>query len=139
MQGNGDSLSAIHEASKEPIYRNIFKKHEIKYSISVDGQEQKPKKTVTPRFRWKSMARAIADKHNISIDQMLGPCRTPAFAYARQQFMYEMIASGRCSYSFVARILNRDHSTIIHGVEAHAKRNGVPSICKRTYAQKRFR
>lgn len=63
--------------------------------------------------------------------EIVGPNRNKLVTIARQHVMYELRrikgSGGGPLYSFleIGRFLNRDHTTVMHGVDAHASRNGL--------------
>lgn len=75
--------------------------------------------------RW-TMARIATDvarRHGITVDQLRGVRRCQALSRARQEAMHLMMQMGTVSSTQVGRFLGgRDHTTILHGVKAHARR-----------------
>ena len=69
----------------------------------------------------------LARAHGLSVDDITGPSRMKHIIPARQEAMYRAAVELGMSYNQIGMSLGgRDHSTIIHGVKAHAKRNGLP-------------
>ena len=69
----------------------------------------------------------VAREHGIGPRDLRGPGRHRAVAWPRQQAMCELRAQG-LSLPLIGRILgHRDHTTVIHGIRAHQRRNGVAS------------
>lgn len=58
----------------------------------------------------------------IPIAELKSPGRRRPITYARQDFMARARATGRFSFAQIGRFLGRDHTTIVHGVRAHARR-----------------
>lgn len=56
---------------------------------------------------------------------VLGKSRRPGHVSARYQAMYLMKAGLRLSYPRIGRIFGKDHSSVIHGVREHCRRNGL--------------
>ena len=75
----------------------------------------------------KAVISAIAEKHGLRPTDLTGPMRFKNYVHARQEAAYVMRTQLRRSYSTIGRALgNRDHTTIVHAVRAHAERNGLP-------------
>lgn len=72
--------------------------------------------------------REVAAKHGLSVKSLLGPCRERVYAWPRQEAMYRVFTEcPHVSYPEAGRRMGgRDHTTIIHGVKAHCKREGIP-------------
>ena len=73
------------------------------------------------------IVRETAAKHGLSVAVLLGHCRQRAYAWPRQEAMYRVFTEcPHISYPEAGRRLGgRDHTTILHGVRAHCKRNGI--------------
>jgi chromosomal replication initiation ATPase DnaA len=52
---------------------------------------------------------------------MTGACKIRKLVYPRQEFMY-LACQAKFSTLDIAAVLHRDHSTVIHGRNAYAKR-----------------
>lgn len=71
----------------------------------------------------KSMALDVCHRHKISLAGLRGAARTRPIAWPRQEFMWEAYQTGRYSLGQIGLYLgDRDHTTILHGVRAHAAR-----------------
>lgn len=89
----------------------------------------------------KTMAEIAADvsaAHKVSMRELTGKMRGPNnVAHARQEAMWMMCQQvyedGRPRYSYqkVGQFFGRDHSTVVHAVQAHALRFGLSTL-KRT-------
>lgn len=90
-----------------------------------------PAKTeeVTPRYGSKS-ARAVfaASCERLGVDPagILGESHKRPLAWPRQEIMFDIFVScPRMSSTTIGRMMNRDHTTVIHGVKQHCKRIGI--------------
>lgn len=78
----------------------------------------------------------VAARYGFEVGDIVGPVRHDALAKARQEAMYALAAETdefgrpRWSYLVIGDFLNRDHSTVIHGVGVHARRLGLPAPCR---------
>ena len=84
-----------------------------------------------PSWRGKVEARRImvevSKKWGLTVAEMIGVERKPRFAHARQEAMYRLRSEMQRSMCHIGRMLgNRDHSSVEHGIRAHANRNGLP-------------
>lgn len=86
-------------------------------------QHAKPKvviRTVTDIVR--NVANEVARKHGLSdLEYLTSKRRTQGMARARQEVMAELRKLG-WSLPRIGRIMNRDHSTISHGINMHRAR-----------------
>ena len=73
------------------------------------------------------IVRETAAKHGLSVADILGQSRSRPIAWPRQEAMYRIFTeSPHISYPEAGRRLGgRDHTTVIHGVKAHCRRNGI--------------
>lgn len=64
------------------------------------------------------MAR-VAALHNVTVEDIVGPSRSRQICEARWAAMRELRLSGK-STPWIGRLLNRDHSTVVHGLRRGA-------------------
>jgi len=65
----------------------------------------------------------VADKHGVRVDDILGERRTAEIARARQEAMWRLRHELHLSFPVIGSVIGgRDHSTVFHGVHAHARR-----------------
>lgn len=86
---------------------------------SMSVMEPKPYRS--PR----QIIREIAQRNGVTLDEILEKGRTYRVSYPRQEAMYELRLRG-LSTTRIGQLMNRDHTTIIFGCRAHAKRSGKP-------------
>lgn len=84
---------------------------------------------INPRhLRLDDIAKPIADAYGIKLSHLRGPSSAREYAWPRQHFCWQArqvyIENNvrRWSYPVIGRYLNRHHSTVIHGEEAHGRR-----------------
>lgn len=68
----------------------------------------------------------VAGKHGLTVADLRGRSRATRIVLARQEAMYRLRADLPLSCPTVARVINRDHTTVSHGAHAHAARHGLP-------------
>jgi chromosomal replication initiation ATPase DnaA len=77
---------------------------------------------------WRKIVMEVAEAHQVSVRDILGPTRFRHVVYARQEAMYrvrnEIVIRGEpMSYPEIGRKFGgRDHSTVLHSMRAHARR-----------------
>ena len=71
----------------------------------------------------KMIASAVSAKSGTSISSIYGTSRAKPAIAARHLVMYLAHKEG-LSYPVIGRALNRDHTTVMHGVKAEQKRRG---------------
>ena len=80
------------------------------------------------RPRMSDMLDRVASHNGLSRSELIAPGRRQHVSVPRQAFMAAAIGAG-FSYPQVGRFLGgRDHSTIIHGVEAHRRRYAAGEV-----------
>lgn len=84
----------------------------------------------TPRDALRDEARAIAISYGISYQLIMSRSRVTLISVARQHLMYNLWITGEHTFSQIGRFLGRDHTTVMHGVDAHARRNGLPELLR---------
>jgi chromosomal replication initiation ATPase DnaA len=67
----------------------------------------------------------VARRHGLTPKIILGRCRVQKAAHARQEAMALIYETGQVSLPWIGRKFNRDHTTVLHGVRAHAARGGA--------------
>jgi chromosomal replication initiation ATPase DnaA len=74
-------------------------------------------------FAGRNIAKAIAKIHRVSFTDLVSQRRHQNIVHARQHAMWEIRQRTKLSLPQIGKILgDRDHSTILHGIRAHAKR-----------------
>ncbi len=73
-----------------------------------------------------SLIREVAEKYKIPTALMLQDSRTRPLVFARQELFYRCVMEKGWSYARIGRYFDRDHTTVLHGVRAHAKKYGLP-------------
>jgi chromosomal replication initiation ATPase DnaA len=64
----------------------------------------------------------VAEKHGVSTVTMLSPCRDRAFVNAREEAYRRLRDELGYSYPKIAKIFNRDHSTVVHACNREANK-----------------
>lgn len=69
----------------------------------------------------------VAAEAGLTVADIKSASRNTAIVRARQRAMYEMAKHTYLSSSYIGYLIHRDHSTVLHGIETHARRNGLPA------------
>jgi chromosomal replication initiation ATPase DnaA len=71
-----------------------------------------------------NLAALAAYRAHFTVEDFQGPERHRPIAWARQDFM---LSAERAGYSLseIGRFLNRDHTTVLHGIRAAKKREAA--------------
>lgn len=73
----------------------------------------------------RDIMREVAARHGLTVAQMLSKRRTRPLVHARHEVMWEARRRTALSYPHIAELMGfKDHTSIIHGERAHAKRTG---------------
>jgi len=82
--------------------------------------EPEPKARVYQDFRKRIIA-DCAEEFGISVKDLLGNSRVNHIVMARRKAAWIFYQRGTMSYQQIGRLLNKDHSTIIHAVQKYQK------------------
>ncbi len=78
---------------------------------------------LTPSFS--AIVAEVCAKHGVSWRELVSQRRAKPLVRARHEAYWRCIAETRASYPQVARLFDRDHTTIMHGVNAHRRRGAA--------------
>ncbi len=101
-------------------------------SLRVEPPAPPPAAVRAPTIPFTAILQQVAEKHAVPIHEITGARRTKRIAYARQEVMYRARAETRLSTPQIGmRLGGRDHTTVIYGIAAFARRTGYPYRPKR--------
>lgn len=91
----------------------------------VDLQDEDPglPETASRRGLVQRIIMACARKYDVTPLEVRGKKRKPAFVRARQEAMFRIHCELGLSAVVIGRSFARDHTTVLHGIKAHMKRN----------------
>lgn len=78
----------------------------------------------SPRLQVRDIANAVAAEAALPVDAIFGPRRDAEVAGARQIVMFIAWRRG-FKLEAIGCALDRDHTTVLHGIRAEAKRRGL--------------
>jgi chromosomal replication initiation ATPase DnaA len=93
----------------------------------VEAQTFRPVLSGAAFQRRDRVLREVSELHDVSIADLMGEGRSRHLVWARQEAMFRLYVDARLRAGPIGRIFSRDHSTIYHGIRAHARRAGVVS------------
>ena len=73
-----------------------------------------------------ALIQEVADKYQIPVPLMLQDSRQRPLVLARQEMFYRCVMEKGWSYARIGRYFDRDHTTVLHGVRAHARKHNLP-------------
>ena len=73
---------------------------------------------VTPKDRYKNLINTVAKAYGFTYADMVGRNKSHYHVVARQH-CYSALLNCGLSYSAVGRMMDRDHTTVMHGVAQH--------------------
>lgn len=90
----------------------------IRAHVLPDIQPEPPTPPKNP-LEWRNVVREVCDRHRLSVEAVLGPCRAQRFAYPRFEIMYLLRRRG-VSLSWIgARMGGRDHTSVLSGLKRY--------------------
>lgn len=73
------------------------------------------------RLPWKTIVREVAEKHKVTLADIIGPFRGRQFVAARHEAMYRLRHEALLSCPVIGRLIGkRDHTTVLNGIRRHA-------------------
>lgn len=66
--------------------------------------------------RWMRILHAVAAKHQVGVDEILGNSRRRMIVEARFEIFYRLRVDLAFSYTRIGQLMKKDHSTVMHGV-----------------------
>lgn len=72
--------------------------------------------------RWMRILHAVAKKHEVETIEILGKSRRRAIVEARFEVFYRLRVDLEFPYTKIARLMKKDHTTVLHGVTTLRKR-----------------
>lgn len=73
-------------------------------------------------FTIKRILSEVCTRHGVDMDEMKGTSKVQIIVRSRQEAQYNLRYHTDLTYMSIARIFKQDHSTVVHGVQQHAKR-----------------
>jgi len=94
--------------------------------IAVSNYPLRPIPRMIPPWKGKARAREIlqeiAETYNVTVADILSRARRKELVVARHHAMWRVRTSTTLSFPQMARIFQRDHTSVIYGVKAHELR-----------------
>ncbi len=112
-----DAYSARHAIAPSPSPHEIRKLKKGGGVRSTCGR---------PSRKMRLIAEQVAAKWQVGLKDILGYGRSQPAIAARHEAWYLCRLELGASLTRIALNFGRDHTTILHGIRAHAKRNGLP-------------
>jgi chromosomal replication initiation ATPase DnaA len=108
----------------ENLKREITKRDIIINELTARLSELKLDLVSNEPLAGRRIATEIARQHGFTFRQLISPRRNQKLAYARHHAMYELDRRTSLSLPQIGKLLGgRDHTTVLHGIRAHAARN----------------
>jgi chromosomal replication initiation ATPase DnaA len=73
----------------------------------------------------RTIAASVAERHRLPIAALYGERRTAAYSLARDEAWAEIHATGKFSTPQIGRHFNRDHSSVVVGIQRHKERGAA--------------
>jgi chromosomal replication initiation ATPase DnaA len=71
------------------------------------------------RVRKSDLLKMLAEQAGISLAEITGPRRFKEIVAARNKIMYELKNTHNCTHAQIARLVNKHHATVLHGIRRH--------------------
>lgn len=73
-------------------------------------------------IEWKDIVRGVAERHGLTLEDLIGDRRTRNVAYPRHEAMWALYETGRYTTTQIGRWFGRDHSSVCYAIREHQKR-----------------
>lgn len=98
---------------------------------AIEPQVCAPPPFATRGSLTEAILRRVSMEHGVPVSDIRGDRRFRDIVTARQAAMYALATERpELSYSAIARIFNRDHTTAMHNLQVYAERNGLPAVTR---------
>lgn len=87
----------------------------------VAPERLEPPASIIPQRKWKTITKEVADKHGVSVENMLSPSRWKELVAARGEAYYRIRRETTMSLPQIGRCFKRDHTSILNGINQHTK------------------
>jgi len=77
---------------------------------------------------WRRIVIEVARKHGLTFVQLAGQQRFRKIVAARHECFWRLHNETTMSLPAIGRRLNRDHTTVLHGIKQHEKRGGFSTL-----------
>lgn len=116
-------LEAV-EAHKARIDEVLGPWMPLRTDVAVSyGEGDEVVEVLKPPLSAHAVLRRVSNDTGVTVAEMQSHSRAKRISRARQKAMYEIREECKWSYPRIAKLLGgRDHTTVIHGVKAHAAR-----------------
>lgn len=127
-------MAARQATERQAIHARLLRRIELSYRAAEKIREAKRRimeeqrsREATPKEAVKRIQREVARKHQLKPNDIIVFARNKRLVEARQEAMFRCADETILSYPKIGALFgDRDHTTIIHGVRAHAVRIGLP-------------
>lgn len=91
------------------------------YLKPPEKQEEAPPKP-KPFTKTEGLIQEVAERHGITMAEMMSHRRKAKFVNARHEAMYLLYTEHKRTYQFIARFFNNcNHTSVLHAVRRHKK------------------
>lgn len=131
LASKGTPLNAISRATGLSMQDITYLRPRERRSYTTPKPETAAE--VMPQYgsrRAKTVFMDSCERLNVDPAIILGDKRDRKYVWPRQEIMFDIfVTCPRMSHPSIARMMKRDHTTVIHGIRQHCKRIGI------TYAE----
>jgi chromosomal replication initiation ATPase DnaA len=107
----------------EALKREITKREIIINELRARVAELELARLANTPCNGRLIANEIAKQHGFTFRQLISPRRDAKIAQARQHAMWQLDRDTNLSLPQIGKLMgDRDHTTILHGIRAHARR-----------------
>lgn len=140
-------LYAIHPEKMTPEFRQKFEDEKKRVEKEADDaaraiREDRRRKRVDrimSFIRWKRpeqrivpngqrILEEVAERNNVRLQDILCQARNKSVVKVRHEAMYCIARDTHLTFTQIAKLFHRDHTTILHGIRLYADRNGLPRV-----------
>lgn len=91
--------------------------------------DMKPRITLRePKDKIYGIISEVAEKHGLTVEQMMNPCRKRRFSWPRHEAFDRIYKETRESLPTIAERFNMDHTSVFYGICAHRRRQAQGKV-----------
>lgn len=79
--------------------------------------------SLLPSERYALIIRRVAEKYGMDVEDILSDCKNREYTVPRQEAYYDLHKMG-LSAQHIGKLMRRDHTTVLHGIQQHKNRLG---------------
>lgn len=94
---------------------------------------------MTPRAKIMAEIRAVCERHNVCMADVMGRSRYREHVAARYEAFYRLRSIYALSLPQIGRLMGRDHTVVWYGIRRHMEKTGIGKPVEKLDRMRRYR